>query len=273
MGYICLLLLDIDAMPLDKKFFLKAIAFLTLVILSACNNSSRSPIKVEKDRLVNVAEITQNLESFIGKSVLVRNDVLETIGLRGLILDKDRVFSGETILVINTSPMPLMFSNDKTPEVLVSGKVERFTLSNLKSWSDLELDSSLYRRYEGKPVIIATSLLLSPDPEDLTSNPENYYGMHLAVKGEIEDIQNYGLFELDEEQIFGGEDLLVLQLKPRIKLEDEKMAIIYGVLRPFIVLELERDYDLGWDLSIQKQIEVEYSQKPVLVTKKIKLLK
>ena len=51
-------------------------------------------------------------------------------------------------------------------------------------------------------------MILSPDPEDLTRNSEIYYGKHLAIKGEIEDIKSYGVFELDEEQVFGGEDLL-----------------------------------------------------------------
>ena len=259
-------------MPLDKKFWLRAIAFSTVVILSACANSSQSPVEVKKSGLVDVAEITQNVESFIGQSVLVRNDVKETIGERGLILDKDRVFSGETILVINTSQIPSIFSGDKTPEVLVSGKVELLVLKDLESKYGLNLDSSLYAQYEGKPVIIATSLILSPDPEDLTRNSELYYGKQLAIKGEIEDIKSYGVFELDEERVFGGEDLLVVQLKPRIELEDKQTAIIYGVLCPLIMIELERDYDLGWDLSIQKQIEAEYSHKSILVAQKIQLL-
>ena len=260
-------------MPLDKKFFIKAIACLSVVTLSACAKSSQSPIALEKGILVDVAEITQNVESFIGQSVLVRNDVRETIGDRGLILDKDRVFSGETILVINTSQMPLIFSSDKTPEVLVSGKVERLAFRELEPKYGLNLDSRLYTQYEGKPVIIATSLILSPDPEDLTRNPELYYGKHLAIKGEIEDLKSYGVFELDEERVFGGEDLLVVQLKPRVELEEKQTAIIYGRLRPFIVAELERDYDLAWNLSMQKQIEAEYSQKNVLVAEKIQLLK
>ena len=40
-----------------------------------------------------------------------------------------------------------------------------------------------------------------------------------------------------------------MQPQPRIKLNKEQMAIVYGKLRPFIAVELERDYDLGWDLS------------------------
>ena len=281
MECICLLLLDIDVIPSNKiylmikaaKLSLRAIACLIVMILLACTNSSQTA--VDKEGLVDVAEITQNSESYIGQSVLVRNDVLETIGERGLILDKDRVFRGKAILIlaIDTSQMPSLFSKDRTPEVLVSGTVERFNLNDIEQKYGLNLEPNLYSQYKNQLVIIAKSLILSPDPEDLTGNPEIYYGKPLAIKGELEDIKSYGVFELDEEQAFGGEDLLVVQLKPRITLKEEQNAIVYGTLRPFSAIELERDYNLGWDLSIQEQIEAEYSQKPVLIAEKIQLLK
>ncbi|BAY92737.1 hypothetical protein NIES3275_47740 [Microchaete diplosiphon NIES-3275] len=50
--------------------------------------------------------------------------------------------------------------------------------------------------------------------------------------------------------------------------EGEKVAVT-GVLRPFVVAELERDYDLNWDLTLQKQLEAEYSNKPVLVANEV----
>lgn len=269
-------------MPLDKadststikvaKMSCLAIACFSIIFLSACVDNST--IKIAPSGLVDVATITENIDHFRGKSVLVRNDVLETIGDKGLILDKDRAFSGDSILVIDASETLLSFATEKekTPEVLVSGQIERLSLTDVKQKYNLNLDPNLYTQYENQPVIIADSLTLSPDPEDLTRNPEVYYGKPLAIKGELEDLQNYGIFELDEEQVFGGEDLLVVQLQPRIKLDQKQTAIVYGTLRPFIAVELERDYNLGWDLSLQKQIEAEFSQKPVLVAKKIQLL-
>lgn len=255
------------------KILLVAVSF-TITILLACGNSPET--RIDNSGLVNVATITHNTESLIGKSVLVRNDVLERIGKRGLILDKDRVFIGDNILVINTAKIPPLFSDDQTPEVLVSGKVEQFNLTTIKQKYNLNLDPNLYSKYENQPVIIANSIILSPDPGDLTNNPAIYYGKPLAVQGELEDedLEIDGVFELDEEQVFGGEDLLVVQLKPRIKLDldDEQTAIVYGTLRPFIAVELARDYDLGWDSSIQEQIEAEYAQKPVFVAEKIQLL-
>ena len=277
MDCICLLLLYIVAMLLDRirsagkittKFGFLAIAF--IIILSAC--SSNSSMAIDTSGLVDIALITENAEGYLGKTVLVRNDVIDTVGDRGLVLDKDRAFVGETILVINISPMPSIFFNDRTPEVLVSGTVEQLNLTAIEQQYGLKLDRDLYNKYETKPVIIAQWLLLSPDPEDLTNNPELYYGKPLAVKGELEDLKPYGIFELDEEQAFGGEDLLVVQPNPRIELKEEKNALVYGKLRPFVIIELERDYDLGWDLSIEKQIEAEYKQKGIFVAEKIQIL-
>ena len=258
-----------------KKILSKAIALIAIATTPACANSS--PSTIETSGLVNVGEITQNIDSYIGRSVLVRNDVIKTIGAKGLILDKDRAFGGDTILVINQSPIPFALPLKNTPEVLVKGTVERLVLTDkpitaFQQKYNLDLDSKLYQQYENQPVIIADSLILSPDPEDLTQNAADYYDLPLAIKGEIEDVTSYGVFELDEEQAFGGEDLAVVQSKPKIKLSEDKMAIVYGKLRPFIASELERDYDLGWDLSIQREIEQEYSQKSILVAEEIQLL-
>jgi hypothetical protein len=50
--------------------------------------------------------------------------------------------------------------------------------------------------------------------------------------------------------------------------EGEKVAVT-GVLRPFVYAELEREYNLKWDLTLQKQIEAEYTNKPVLVANEV----
>ena len=265
--------LDKSNLAIDNigRSFFKAIALLAVASLSSCITS----VDIENDPngLVDVAEITQNPESYRGKSVLVRNDVIKIIEASSFILDEDRAFSGEPILVIDTSQMPWKFSEESTPEVILAGTVERLIFTKLESKYGLNLDRNLYSQYQNQPVIIADSVILSPDPEDLTRSPQTYYGKPIAVKGEIEDLTDYGVFELDEEQAFGGEDLAVVQLQPRVKLAEEQMAIVYGKLRPFIAVELEREYGLKWDLSVQQQLTAKYSQKPVFVADKIQLLK
>ncbi len=274
MDCICLLLLDIVVMQLDKslvtKTFLITSACFILTQLTAC--LSNSQLTSDRGYLVSVAAITENSDRFLGNSVLVRNDIVQTIGTRGFILDKDRLFDGGTILVINTSEVLSNFSDGQTPEVLVDGRVERFNLNSLEQEYNLNLESSLYDRYEGKPVIIARSIILSPDPEDLTAHPEIYYHKPLAIKGEVDDITDYGVFELDEEKAFGGEDLLVVQSESKIQLYEEQTVIVYGNLRQFVADDFEEDYDLGWDSAVKSDLEAEYNRKPVFVAKKIQFL-
>ncbi|MDJ0594732.1 MAG: hypothetical protein QNJ72_32945 [Pleurocapsa sp. MO_226.B13] len=78
-------------MQLDKslvtKTFLITSACFILTQLTAC--LSNSQLTSDNGYLVSVAEITENSDRFLGTSVLVRNDILQTIGTRGFILDKD----------------------------------------------------------------------------------------------------------------------------------------------------------------------------------------
>ena len=246
------------------KISFGAIAFVSAVSGGCVNNSEA----IERGYLVSTAEIAENIDSYVGQSVSVRNDIVETVGTNGFILDHDSVLNGETVLVIDPSQSSVSVSNTDTPEVIVSGTVEKLNLARLAQ-NNLNLDRDLYSQYEGKSAIVATSVILSPDPEDLTKQPELYYNRPLAIQGEIDEIKDYGVFEIDEEAAFGGEDLIVVQPKP-IELKEEQNVIIYGVLRPFIAEELKRDYNFDWDLGTQEQLQAQYDRKPVFVAEKIR---
>lgn len=75
---------------------------------------------------------------------------------------------------------------------------------------------------------------------------------------------------MDEDKLFGGQDLLVIRAgtPKRTVNEGEKVAVT-GVLRPFVVAELERDYDLNWDLTLQRTLEAEYKNKPVFIANEV----
>lgn len=253
-------------------FKVGAIAALVSFWLSACLNAPQTPTQ-ENLSLLSVAEIAKNYDSLKGKIVSVRNDVRELLEDRIFTLDKDQILGGETVLVFDTSPKPLHLPQGEGTEVWVRGKVADFSLADLQREYDLDLDPNLYKKYENKPAIAASSIMLSPDPGDITPNAEIYYNKRLAVKGEVEDIQTSGIFELDEEQLVGGEDLLVINTKSKTKVQNEQTVLVIGTLRPFISAEFERDYDLEWDLSLKQQLEAEYEKKPALVADQIDIVK
>ncbi|NHC35982.1 hypothetical protein [Scytonema millei] len=132
-----------------------------------------------------------------------------------------------------------------------------------------------YVDYEGKPAIIAQSIAPAPEPGEITSNPKQYYGRTLAVTGEVEEILSPTTFTLDEDQLFGASDLLVLVANPKTgntantAVKEDQTVAVTGVLRPLVVADLEREYDFNWDEGFVKQLEAEYSQKPVLVVQSV----
>ena len=112
------------------------------------------------------------------------------------------------------------------------------------------------KNYETKPVIIAQSVALAPDPGDITADPEKFYNQRIAVEGEVEEIRETGLFTIDEEKLFGGEDLLVYapDVSTSRPVKEDEVITVTGVLRPFVVADFERDYDLQWDLSVKEEV-------------------
>jgi hypothetical protein len=148
--------------------------------------------------------------------------------------------------------------------------VTNFVSADVESEFDLDLDPDLYVDYNNKPAIIAQSLAVSPEPGEIAANPSQYYGQTLAVTGEVENIYGTNTFTLDEDKLFGGQDLLVVVNNPNnAAIQEDTTVAVTGELRPFVTADLERDYELTWDLDVQNQLEAEYSQRPVLVVEQV----
>jgi len=167
--------------------------------------------------------------------------------------------------VVNASGQPVAFPEGDM-DVQITGEVTKFVVAEVnREYDFLELEPEVYVEYEGKPAIIAQSIAPAPEPGEITENPKQYYGRTLAVAGEVEDIIGPNAFTLDEEQLIGANDLLVLVRNPKTTVNDGQYVAVTGVLRPFVVADIEREYDLTWDLDLQRKLEAEYSTKPVLV--------
>ena len=235
----------------------------------ASNLFAQVDADVEEAENVTTEEVAEDTEALIGQTVTIRSDALEVIEPASFTVGDDEFFGGEEILVINASGEIFELPEDDT-EVQITGEVAEFVLADIESEYDLGLDPDLYVDYEGQPVIIAQSLAPAPEPGEIAENPDRYYGQILAVTGEIEAVYSENTFTLDEDELFGGEDLLVVVTNPtEAPIEDGETVAVTGELRPFVVSEFETDYDLTWDLDIQEEIEAEYSERPVLVVDRV----
>lgn len=224
---------------------------------------------------VTTEEVTDNTAQLIGKTVTVRSEPVRKVGNNTFTISDEEFFGNETILVVNASGQPLALPTDNT-EVQVTGEVRQFVVADVnRDYDFLDLEPNLYVDYEGKPAIIAQSIAPAPEPGEITENPKQYYGRTLAVTGEVEEILSPTTFTLDEDQLFGATDLLVLVANPKTgntantAVKEDQTVAVTGVLRPLVVADLEREYDFNWDEGFVRQLEAEYSQKPVLVVQSV----
>lgn len=235
------------------------------LLLSACENGVPEATAPESPGTATTEQVSERTEELIGQTVTVRSEPEDMVSPTTFTLRDDDVFGNETVLVVNATGQPLTMPEGKNVEIQATGPVRRFNLAEVNQQYNLDLQPDLYSEYENRPAIIAQSLALAPDPGDLTSEPDLFYGQTLAVTGEVGERKGNTSFVLGEDQVLGGDELLVIHTEPQADLNEGENVVVTGELRPFNVAELQRDYNLTWDANLQSQLEQEYGDKPVIV--------
>ncbi|MBD3885324.1 hypothetical protein IFO70_26710 [Phormidium tenue FACHB-886] len=247
-----------------------ALALVT-ALLTGCQ-SPEQQATVSDQTNVSTEEVAENTNRYIGQTVTVRSEPIKKISSSTFTIEDNQFFGDEPILVVNASGKPFAFPEAGT-DIQITGEVRNFVFADVEREYKLSLDVNTYQEYENKPAILAQSIAIAPKPGELTRNPQQYYGKPLAVTGEVEEIQGANAFTLDEDQLIGGQELLVLRATPAAAnqpaIQDGEKIAVTGVLRPFVIAELERDYDFNWDTGIQQTLEAEYRNKPVLIAENV----
>ncbi|MBF2046874.1 MAG: hypothetical protein EDM05_56750 [Leptolyngbya sp. IPPAS B-1204] len=260
--------------PSSKNSFAKGWAVrstlaltLATALLAGCETPERQAATPGQTN-VTTEDVAENTNRYIGQIVTIRSEPIDKIGPSTFTLEDQQFFGSEPVLVVNASGRPFVLPEDGV-DIQATGEVRNFVIADVNREYNLGLDANAYTEYENRPAIIAQSLAVAPEPGELTSNPQQYYGQQLAVTGEIEEIQGANAFTLDEDQLIGGQELLVIRANPATAnqpaIEDGETVAVTGTLRPFVVAELEREYGFSWDTGIQQQLEAEYTNRPVLV--------
>lgn len=239
------------------------------IILPACSPNEPEAIVSEDQQNVTTEEVADDTAALIGQTVTVRDQVEVTEELNTFKLTDNELFGDEEVLVINASGTPFLLPADDDTEVQVTGEVRQFVIADIEREFGFDLDPNLYAEYEDRPAIIADSIALAPEPGEITENPQEFYNQPIAVEGAVAEVRDANSFTLNDAELFGGENLLVLNANPAQTVEDGETVAVVGELRPFVVADIERDYDLTWDLEVQQELEAEYSQKPVFIAREV----
>ncbi|GAB1543978.1 hypothetical protein NUACC21_66540 [Scytonema sp. NUACC21] len=248
----------------DAKVVL-ATAFLAMLVRAGYGSDAASP-----PGLTSTYDITNNTEDYIGKTVTVISKPFEKVGLSSFTVSDSRYMSGEPFVVVNASGVPFDLPRNRDVKVQVTGQVQNLEIDKIERDYQLNLQDGDYKEYVNKPAIIAEDIIQAPTPGQISSNPTRFYGRKLAVKAEVENIQSPVLFTLDENYLLGAEDLLVfLTAPPEQEIKKKQTVMVMGELRPFVVNEIERDYNVRWDERVKKQLDTDYRNKPVFIAETI----
>lgn len=247
-----------------------ALAFFAILLPACTTNTTEKVGGPTAKTNVTTEQVADKTNALLGKTVTVRSEVERKVGAHSFTIGDDKLFGSEKILVINASGASTVLPDDI--DLQVTGKVAKLVVADVEREFNLDLEPQLEAEFRDKPVIIAQSIALAPEVGEVTRNPSAFYNKTIAVKGEVEDIVSPTAFRLDEDGLDGvidNRDLLVLNPKTGQTVQDNQAIVVTGVLRPFVVADIEREYDLNWDLTLQRKLEAEYSQKPVLIAQNV----
>ncbi|AFZ35762.1 hypothetical protein Sta7437_2214 [Stanieria cyanosphaera PCC 7437] len=229
-----------------------------------------------------VENVSDNVDQLLGQTVTIRGSIEKVMSEKAFILENkpfpQDVVDEDRVLIINTSDSSIPGLPEEDDKLQVTGTVGKFVLADVEQKYGLDLDDELYVDYENKPVIFANYVALSPEPREITGEPDYYYDKSVAVKGEVSKVLGTNTFTIGQgevidsvDQLVGEDNLLVLNQSGQPIPAEDKDIIVTGVVRPFILKELEREYELTEDLSVKQKLEQEYSEKPILIINRIYL--
>ncbi|MEM7761328.1 MAG: hypothetical protein AAF298_24845 [Cyanobacteria bacterium P01_A01_bin.40] len=252
-----------------KKYqsVIKYSSALLLALSTVFISAEYQELQAQGDSNATIEEIAEE-EVTPGEEVSVRGEIEAVEPGVSFLIQESGFLEGDEVLVINVSET-LLTEEAEDLAVQVTGELGTLVLADVEQDYGLDLDPELYVDYESQPVIFASSMVASPEIEEVSENPDLYYGQEISLEGEVGEIKNEFAFMLKEDQLVGGDNLLIINATGEPIPEADNFVVITGIVRPFVTAEFERDYDLTWDLDVQQEIEAEYTEKPVLVVENI----
>jgi hypothetical protein len=245
---------------------------------------------------ISAGKLAKDAKDFYGKTVTVKAEVEDVLGAHSFTLDEDAILAGADVLVlVPAGSLPEGLKKDD--KVLVTGKVRRYVTQELETDYDWFKDGEIMKKgvkvdFESRPVLVATSVRLAPTTTGdlgatemkiapagvisagkLAREGKKYYGQTVTVKAEVEDVIDNRTFTLDEDSILAGADVLVLvPAGVASTLAHDEVVTVTGTVRPYVMAELQKDYDWFEDGKIVKHVgdKVDLKTRPVVVATSVR---
>lgn len=232
-----------------------------VVVLPACNQSVSSGSDITISEIAN-----ESNTDLIGKTVIVKGEVEEVISPKAFTIEDDQLFKDPEILVVNVTKAPIV----EDTLVQVTGTIREFVGSEIEKKFDLNLTQEFEVEFRDKPALIATAVVLTPPPGEIAEEPSLFIGKTVTVSSKVNEVISPNAFTLDDKELIGGKELLVVGAIPSASLiRKGDTVLVTGMVRKQITAEMEKDFNF----DLQPELEVEYESRPVVIAQSIKVMK
>lgn len=242
--------------------YLSCIAVVGATLLTACSEPS---FQQNSDGSVESVEPSESskLARLENQTIVLHGSFQEQIKDGLFVIEDDSGKDLDNVLVLNESGRSFAVPADSETPIWVVGEVRPLVQDLGEPVETVEGIS-----YDSQFAIYADRITLAPSPEELVENPEVFYDQEVTVYGEIEQVEAENTFILRSPGLFSSDGIIVIGSGTIdiAAVEDGTKAAASGILRPYVIAELEKDYALSWDLSVQQRLEADYRSTPVLIT-------
>jgi len=108
---------------------------------------------------------------------------------------------------------------------------------------------------------------------DVTDGREDLIGEIITVDGKVGEVVDSSTFKLEQEKPLFNKEILVMNANPDTPIIEDNWVRVTGEVGRFVSKkELEKDYDLTWDLDVEQTIEAEYKNQPIILAESVELL-
>ncbi len=218
---------------------------------------------------VEAGDLSGDLEDYMGRTISIRGEVVEVIGNDAFVI-AGGLFNDD-VVVLNTSGSPFVLpSDDITERVQVTGQVQQITADSANQQYGLNLDEATFGDYDENPVILADSLVLAPEPGEVSDNPQVFYNERIALEGGIDEEFGTNAFTMGGAGFLGGSNILVIsEAGGFVNFADVDDIVVLGELRPFNLAQLDQEYNLVLDPDSRQALESDYDEESVLIAEQI----
>ncbi|MCT7963044.1 hypothetical protein NG791_20445 [Laspinema sp. D1] len=252
-----------------------ALALMTATLVPGLPRKAEAQMGTSPDNssVITLENVAGSPEEFYGQTVTIRGDFQESIDENAFKLTRDGFlfFGGSEVLVVNNTGQPIVPPENDNISLQVTGEVRQMRVAELEKDFGWDFwDPDMYVEYDQRPVIVAESVALSPDPSQISDNPEQFYGETIAVEGELDEYFNFNAMLLQQDSLIGGGDILVLLPLEANRVNAGEDIVVTGEVRPFVMADIERDLDIrGWTPEMQRLFAEEFGNRPVMLAENV----